>query len=72
MVVVQLARKWHNLGEVISDEPGGAHLELKPCCLLVAILLDSGKQKRKVLPSIFLPGRCIFLHSLTLESLAVS
>lgn len=52
MAVVQLARKWHILGEVSSGESGGAHQQLKLCCLLVAIPLDSSKKRRKVLPSI--------------------
>lgn len=68
VVVVQLARKWHILGEVSSGEPGGAHQQLKLCCLLVAIPLDSSKQRRKVLPSI----SCQEDALLTLESLAVS
>lgn len=68
---VQLARRWHPLGEIYSDEPGGAHQQLKPSCLPVAISLDSSKQRRKVLPSI--SWRKMQMPALlTLESRAIS
>lgn len=72
VVVAQLARKWHILGEISSDKPGGAHQQLKPCYLLVAIHLDSSKQRRKVLLGISCQDDAYIPALLALESLSFS